>query len=191
MLEKFGLYSQNFERIDIIPDDPYQPEKGEGYVYSPACFQRTRDDPYSRTRARGSPPQSTPEYVLNPLSIYRMARKAIPEKHAPETVAPSNRATTSESAFHTSRQTNRSTFTDGSLPGTPPVFERAMFDELQIYFTSDLGWAWQPAETVVGSGTQDTGLFPCAPGFQGGRDPDDVPGQLDLWMPNSDLDGIV
>lgn len=34
----------------------------------------------------GTPAQSTPEYVLNPLSIYRMARKAVHEKHAPERV---------------------------------------------------------------------------------------------------------
>lgn len=55
-----------------------------------------------------------------------------------------------------------------------------------MYFTLDLGWAWQPAETVIGSGTQDIGLLPCAPDFQSGCDREDVQ-QLDLWMPSSDL----
>ena len=39
--------------------------------------------------APGTPIQSTPEYILNPLAIYRLARKAVPEreKHAPELIA--------------------------------------------------------------------------------------------------------
>lgn len=33
---------------------------------------------------RETPAQSAPDYVLNPLTIFRMARKSILERHAPE-----------------------------------------------------------------------------------------------------------
>ena len=53
---------------NIIPAEPYPNEDTEANEHS----------------ALGTPVQSAPDYVLNPLSIYRMARRTIPEKHAPE-----------------------------------------------------------------------------------------------------------
>lgn len=73
MLEKLGVSSNNGQILplpNVILDDPYL-----------ALFN-------SRT-VPGTPPQAAPDYVLNPLSIYRMARNEIPERHAPEsTVSP-------------------------------------------------------------------------------------------------------
>lgn len=186
MLEKFGLDSESTHRRDIIPDDPYRPnpDDGVGYVSSRSCFRKTCDDPLSRPSAPGTPPQSTPDYVLNPLSIYRMARKAIPEKHAPEKVVSPNTVTMPQPPRPMSQQPHQTMVIDRSLSDATPTVEHAVFDELQMFFTSDLGWAWQPAETALGSGIDDIGLLQCAPGFQSYGDGQDAP-QLDFWTPDS------
>lgn len=106
---------------NIVPDDPYPPDE-EG-----------------RSSPAGVPAQSAPDYVLNPLTIYRMARRTIPERHAPERIA------------------SASTQIDIS----PPALTGA--DELML-FTSDLGWTWQPAETAMDSGLEHTGLHPWVGG---------------------------
>ena len=75
MLQKIGVGAgAATSGRKIIPDEPYpnnDSDENENEV------ENERSQP-------GSPVQSAPDYVLNPLSIYRMARKGIPEKHAPE-----------------------------------------------------------------------------------------------------------
>ncbi|KAL4781739.1 fungal-specific transcription factor domain-containing protein [Aspergillus varians] len=112
---------------NIVPDDPYPPGPEEAGRQSPP----------------GIPAQSAPDYVLNPLTIYRMARRTIPERHAPERIAP---YTTNGAA---------------QLDISPPTLTGA--DELML-FTSDLGWTWQPAETAIDSGLEHTGLHPWVGG---------------------------
>ena len=57
-----------------------------GVLYSPSFHFWLTKALYYRPTPNGNPAQYTPEYVLNPLAIYRMARKDINdgEKHAPE-----------------------------------------------------------------------------------------------------------
>ncbi|KAL4939330.1 hypothetical protein BDV06DRAFT_231114 [Aspergillus oleicola] len=112
-------------RRNIVPDDPYPPDTEEGRQSPP-----------------GVPAQSAPDYVLNPLTIYRMARRTIPERHAPERIAS---GTSGAAQFDIS----------------PPTLTGA--DELML-FTSDLGWTWQPAETAMDSGLEHTGLHPWVGG---------------------------
>ena len=116
----------------------------------------------------GTPVQSAPDYVLNPLSIFRMARKSAPERHAPEKAGTS-------SAPNSARPESCA---DGDPPpsshvGQDPDIEtsqdpeagQASLEELQTLFMSDLGWAWQPADTAVGSGIEGAGLLPWAGGY--------------------------
>ncbi|KAL4904207.1 hypothetical protein BDW74DRAFT_185831 [Aspergillus multicolor] len=110
---------------NIVPDDLYPSEPDEAGRQSPA----------------GIPAQSAPDYVLNPLTIYRMARRAIPERHAPERIVSVSMGPT--------------------LDISPPTFTGV--DELSL-FTSDLGWTWQPAETAVDSGFEHTNLHPWVGG---------------------------
>ncbi|KAL6232437.1 hypothetical protein BDW75DRAFT_242965 [Aspergillus navahoensis] len=118
--------------INIVPDDPYPPDTDEAGRQSPP----------------GIPAQSAPDYVLNPLTIYRMARRTIPERHAPERIASAASGATTD-IF-------------------PPMLTGA--DELSL-FTSDLGWTWQPAETAIDSDLEHTNLHPWVGGahLQSGR----------------------
>ncbi|KAJ6186811.1 hypothetical protein N7519_001719 [Penicillium mononematosum] len=145
MLDRSGIESE-VVRQNIIPDDPYQSTEEED----------------TSTNIRGSPVQSAPDYVLNPLTIFRMARKSIPERHAPE------RASTT-SAPNSVLSENRVSPCEvvGSSRTDPPDVEvgQASLEELQTLFMSDLGWAWQPADTAVGSGTEGAGLLPWAGGY--------------------------
>ncbi|KAJ5937308.1 hypothetical protein N7454_004963, partial [Penicillium verhagenii] len=126
----------------------------------------------------GTPIQSAPDYVLNPLSIFRMARKSIPERHAPE------KATTSSAPNSAVPESNpdldHSTVRISSEgPGTGPSndveFGQASLEELQTLFMSDLGWTWQPADTAVGSGIEGAGLMPWAGGYPAT--------QAEPWLP--------
>ncbi|KAL4987771.1 fungal-specific transcription factor domain-containing protein [Aspergillus falconensis] len=110
---------------NIVPDDPYPPGPDEDGRQSPT----------------GIPAQSAPDYVLNPLTIYRMARRTIPERHAPERIASA---------------------TNGAMIDISPLM-LAGADELSL-FTSDLGWTWQPAETAINSGLEHTNLHPWVGG---------------------------
>lgn len=60
------------------------PNEIEGYADILFCVRQYPNSTYFRPSIPGSPVQMTPEYVLNPLAIYRMARRTVPEKHAPE-----------------------------------------------------------------------------------------------------------
>ncbi len=100
-----------------------------------------------------------------------MARKAIPERHAPEKAAAS-------SAPNSAKPNST---TDADQPSGGPIRQgeveagassdpelglgQASLEELQTLFMSDLGWAWQPADTAAGSGIDAAGLLPWAGGF--------------------------
>ncbi|KAL4868974.1 hypothetical protein BDV12DRAFT_208853 [Aspergillus spectabilis] len=132
---------------NIVPDDPYPSDPEEAGRQSPP----------------GVPAQSAPDYVLNPLTIYRMARRTIPERHAPERIASSTADNTPQ-------------FQDIS----PQALTGA--DELML-FTSDLGWTWQPAETALGSGLDHTGLHPWVGGTHMQSDGQDQSGLLRHQFP--------
>jgi hypothetical protein len=146
MLKKLGVESNSIRPWpNIILDDPYLALLGQ-----------------NRTSAPGTPPQTAPDYVLNPLSIFRMARNDIPERHAPEnTISPSP---------HTPAQKSTSSIDDvpdpSSIVGNPTecneVYATAegFGPNLDMFFMSNLSWDWQPAETVVGSGIEGEGLLP-------------------------------
>lgn len=124
----------------------------------------------------GTPVQSAPDYVLNPLSIFRMARKSIPERHAPEKagfLSTPNKVLPESGGD----QTPSGPVGDGHLrsDSAAPEFGQASLEELQTLFMSDLGWAWQPADTAVGSGIDETGLLPWAGGNPGT--------QAEPWLP--------
>lgn len=187
MLEKIGIEleegrtgSQNF-----IPDDPYSNEDDA-------------DDHDASQSAPGTPAQSAPDYILNPLSIYNLARKSIPEKHAPQKQPPVTPIATSSvpTLPHTPIRSNsvpsqRNLHMGGDLHGEgslapelradpiPP--EQINFDELQSLFSTDpTGWTWQPAETAVGSRNEAAGLPPW--------ESNALEGQLDAWIPTFALD---
>ena len=184
MLEKARVGS-DIVRRNIIPDDPFtaNPENVERYESELANAPLGRFTDHMgfkyRSSIPGTPAQSAPDYVLNPLSIYRMARKAIPEKHAPETMAspatstvntvrqasysdsPLQRITYAENEEHRDMSTGRYTNPNDSFD--PAVAEDTSLDELQMFFMSDPGWFWNPAETAVESGTEGAGLPPWVP----------------------------
>lgn len=84
MLRRAGLDPQTFNE-SRAPEGPSHPNDIEGYVF---FIFHSLSDRLLRTNVRpsipGSPVQMTPEYFLNPLAIYRMARRSVQEKHAPE-----------------------------------------------------------------------------------------------------------
>lgn len=180
--EKGGANSQN-----LIPEDPYSNHD-------------TEDADESAHSAPGTPAQSAPDYVLNPLSIYNLARKSIPEKHAPEkqpqqpqlvsiSSCPATMArptpvqrSASLQTYPTSGQVNEddSRLAPHFRPEPIPL-DQVNFDELQSLFTSDpTGWTWQPAETAVGSRNEATGLPPW--------ESTSLEHQLDAWLPTFALD---
>jgi hypothetical protein len=148
----------------------------------------------------GTPIQSTPEYVLNPLAIYRLARKAVPEKekHAPELIAsPEAHVAASEAASsppwgHTNfgphvKQTppvssmfNTDGFQYNSTPRSAPASGSDVGD-LQMFFSSDFDTIWQPAETILET-SQLGGIAPwesdssVRAGFEAN--------EFDVFMPN-------
>lgn len=148
----------------------------------------------------GTPIQATPEYVLNPLAIYRLARKAVAEKekHAPELIAsPEAHVAASEAASASSwghanvsphinqTQSVSSMFnTDGfhynSTPRSAPASGSDVGD-LQMFFSSDFDTIWQPAETILET-SQLGGIAPwesdssVRAGFEAN--------EFDVFMPN-------
>ncbi|KAJ0415041.1 fungal-specific transcription factor domain-containing protein [Aspergillus carlsbadensis] len=136
MLRRLGSEAEIADQsrsTNIVPDEPYPPDP---------------DDVAGRQSPPGTPAQSAPDYVLNPLTIYRMARRTIPERHAPEKIASTSSNTGVD--FAAVNDISPSTLTGA--------------DELML-FTSDLGWTWQPAETAIGSGADHTGLHPWIGGM--------------------------
>ena len=166
MLEKIGIGSYAPPSgHSVIPDEPYP----------------SNDTDANEPSVPGTPVQSAPDYVLNPLSIFRMARKAIPEKHAPERQlnasspagivtghhSPQRRATLQHVSYES---------TSGNTSNATASSESASFDDLLSLFTSDpSGWTWQPSDTAVGSQNDSNGLPPWEPTY--------VDQQLDAWLP--------
>lgn len=161
MLEKLGVSSNNILPLpNVILDDPYL-----------ALFN-TRTDP-------GTPPQAAPDYVLNPLSIYRMARNEIPERHAPENIIPSAQASRSSSRI---AQRWASTVLDNSdeaqvirplgetsshgenhgiLPEEMYNAMEGLDPNLDMFFAPDQEMDWLAADgDVVGTGMEGEGLLP-------------------------------
>ncbi|KAJ5129072.1 hypothetical protein N7526_007238 [Penicillium atrosanguineum] len=153
MLDRSGIGSEVIAP-NSIPDDPYQSIEGE--------------DPSSES-VPGTPIQSAPDYVLNPLSIFRMARKSIPERHAPEkanTSSAPNSARPCSSADANLSPIDRIDYVQTATAAqNEHESSQASLEELQTLFMSDLGWAWQPADTAVGSGIATAGLLPWAGGY--------------------------
>ncbi|KAI7174386.1 hypothetical protein KC343_g1341 [Hortaea werneckii] len=155
MLERLGLQHRG---QNVVLDQPYLDQE---------------QDEEQRT-APGTPVQSTPEYVLNPLSIYRMARKSIPEKYAPEKIPSPNTSGGSMSHNVPGGQFNRAPLTlvheidspqsDPSSIPAPTTTGSESFQDILSLFTEDPSrWDWQPAETVVGSHDESFGLPPWEP----------------------------
>ncbi|SMR63451.1 unnamed protein product [Zymoseptoria tritici ST99CH_1A5] len=87
MLEKVGIEAAGQQASQVfITEDPYA---------NTAEPDDTNDHDDTTQSQPGTPAQSAPDYILNPLSIYRLARKNIPEKHAPERHHQTTFATTS------------------------------------------------------------------------------------------------
>ncbi|KAK5251308.1 hypothetical protein LTS03_004665 [Exophiala xenobiotica] len=140
MLEKLGVASNNISpQPHVVLDDPYLAVFGPGGSSAP-----------------GTPPQTAPDYVLNPLSIFRMARNDIPERHAPENTratpsAVGGMASTAGLSLSPEISNQRDSSNDQVL-----TFGQA----LDTFFTPNLTWDWQPMETAVGSGMDSEGLLP-------------------------------
>ncbi|KAJ5092998.1 hypothetical protein N7456_008859 [Penicillium angulare] len=160
MFDRSGIGSDVVAQ-NSIPDDPYQPGDEEPTESLP-----------------GTPIQSAPDYVLNPLSIFRMARKSIPERHAPEKAATSSAPNSAVPESNADLDTsNCDAATQGPVTSTnhDVEFGQASLEELQTLFMSDLGWTWQPADTAVGSGIERAGLLPWAGGYPAT--------QAEPWLP--------
>ncbi|KEF61264.1 uncharacterized protein A1O9_02829 [Exophiala aquamarina CBS 119918] len=116
--------------------------------------QLVLDDP--RESTPGTPSQAAPGYVLNPLSIFRMARSDIPERHAPE------------KRHNTPIDTGGPALAPGRAvsPGISDQRDlnidsgQAFGPNLDMFITPNLTWDWQPMETAVGSGMDSEGLLP-------------------------------
>lgn len=146
MLEKLGVDSNNVLPLpNIILDDPYLALLGRNQQSVP-----------------GTPPQSAPDYVLNPLSIFRMARNEIPEGHAPDgTIAHSDSVDT---PVHSHGST-------GPVPQEVPSLvdqnQQDMYGNMEcfghnldMFFAPDQRLDWQSADMIVGSGMDSDGLLP-------------------------------
>lgn len=107
-----------------------------------------------------------------------MARKSIPERHAPEKAAtssaPNSARPGSNADFDHSPEGRASQDPVARQPQDPELGQPSL-EELQNLFMSDLGWAWQPADTAVGSGIETAGLLPWAGGYSGA--------QTEPWLP--------
>ncbi len=184
MLEKVGFGTDGtLSGHGVVPDEPYSAEdSGED----------DRSQP-------GTPVQSAPDYVLNPLSIYRMARKTIYEKHAPErqrnAVMPSatargglqRRATlqhvptydSSEvsaepaisSAYGKIQQLQKSFSANTRIAEQQPTFDEGL---LSLFTSDPSGFAWQPSDTAIAS-QQSNGVPPWEQTY--------TEQPLDAWMP--------
>lgn len=177
----------------FLTEDPYAEENEEG----------EDEEVKGRDVGHHKPAQSAPDDVLNPLSIYRLTRKSIPEKHAPERqplLSRSCEGTQVENTpvlqnTHLAHQRHHNSGQmlapelrpqgpgEGQAGISSSTDEQINFDELQSLFSSDpTGWTWQPAETAVGSRIESGGLPPWESTVL-----DDI-GQLDAWLPAFALD---
>lgn len=96
-----------------------------------------------------------------------MARKSIPERHAPEKAATSSapNSTRPDSVADLDQPLGKNVDRGTVYSEEDTEIDQGSLEELQTLFMSDLGWAWQPADTAVGSGIDGAGLLPWAGGF--------------------------
>lgn len=107
-----------------------------------------------------------------------MARKSIPERHAPEKTGTSSAPNSARPDSNADVDHSSDDHIDqGPAPTAShdPDLGQASLEELQTLFMSDLGWAWQPADTAVGSGIETAGLLPWAGGYPAT--------QAEPWLP--------
>ena len=147
MLEKIGYGPEAAPAgKSIIPAEPYPTNETDEEEHS----------------APGTPVQSAPDYVLNPLSIFRMTRKTIQEGHAPEKQAYNNGSVPTTKAGpqtlqrritlqHVPAESTESSTTYVPVPVTSSSQDftqnQAVFDDLLSLFTTDpSGWTWHPSE---------------------------------------------
>lgn len=97
--------------------------------------------------------QETPEYVLNPLAIYRLARRTVPEKHAESTMSPVSAPDVASPTGDGFPQM------DYSLYNPQTDFMQPISSELWDLppFPMDLD-GWQPADTVLEGGMWAFGM---------------------------------
>lgn len=115
-----------------------------------------------------SPIQQTPEYVLNPLAIYRMARRCIQERHLPEATATSaSEEINTSSDLEQHRERHDLQYQDNCTVSAPPVYhpvaqaavntstQAALGPEIydqeipQFNVAGALAMSWQPADTIL------------------------------------------
>jgi hypothetical protein len=182
MLDRSGIGSELVAQ-NSVPDDPYHSIEGgedqRSTSHNAQAQTSTKNHLFCSESVPGTPVQSAPDYVLNPLSIFRMARKSIPERHAPEKATPSSapnsaRPDSNADAYPLSVDPIDHTQTPSTHTNEPESCQ-ASLEELQTLFMSDLGWAWQPADTAVGSGIEAAGLLPWAGGYS--------TTQAEPWLP--------
>jgi hypothetical protein len=148
LLQRLGVDSNNVLPLpQVILNDPYLALMDRGQYVNP-----------------GVPPQSAPDYVLNPLSIFRMARARIPEGHSPESTPGHS------SSLHTRPQerifTDDTSTAEGSTAhsgdGSNEMFGSLddFGQNLDLFFANDSDFDWHSAEMVVGSNMHGDGLLP-------------------------------
>ena len=148
--------------------------------------------------APSTPVQATPEYVLNPLAIYRLARKAVPEKekHAPEMFGSPEAQGTRTPSANSPSWASQSNVAQSIPQQQPPDLSNGMqytstprsnpmagsnAGDLQMFFSSDFDTIWQPADTILES-SQWGGMAPWEsdPSLRTGFST----GDFDMFMPN-------
>ena len=75
----------------------------------------------------------TPEYVLNPLAIYRMARRTVHEKHAPEESTSPLSSTTSSRKTQPSQQQQQIDYNTRPLPIQRSSISHTQRDEVSYH----------------------------------------------------------
>jgi hypothetical protein len=117
-----------------------------------------------------SPIQQTPEYVFNPLAIYRMARRCIQERHLPEATATSQSALAeinTSSDLGQRREQHNLQYQDNCTVSAPPIYHPAAQAAVNASTQAALGpeiytqeiphfnvagalaMSWQPADTIL------------------------------------------
>ena len=149
MLEKLGINSNNILPLpNVILDDPYL-----------ALLDK------SRKGAPETSPQTAPDYILNPLSIFRMARSHISEGNTLASTPRSSQPIASRE--DTQIVLSEATPAVERSMSNPDVFSDDAYNpeesfglDLDMFFASDAGLDWQSAETVVSWGVEGDGLVP-------------------------------
>lgn len=103
-----------------------------------------------------------------------MARKSIPDKHAPENISSPNAngrpvsQSVPGSQFYRGpmrlvNEANRPESDPSYVPATAPTGPDSFQDILSLFTEDPSRWDWQPSETVVGSHDEAFGLPPWEP----------------------------